>query len=67
MESILQKLSIEITLLESLDVYELRARWRVLYETEAPTRFSQDQLMRAVAYRMHERLLGALNLPRGGS
>ena len=62
-----QKLSIEIALLESLDVYELRARWRVLYETEAPARFSQDLLMRAVAYRLQERLLGALKtLPSGG-
>ena len=62
-----QKLSIEIALLESLDVYELRARWRVLYETEAPTRFSQDLLMRAVAYRLQERLLRrSENLPRGG-
>ncbi len=55
-----QKLSAEIALLESLDVAQLRARWKILYETEAPTRFSRDLLMRAVAYRMQERVLGGL-------
>jgi hypothetical protein len=37
-----------------------RARWKILYETPAPTRFSRDLLMRAVAYRMQERMLGGL-------
>jgi hypothetical protein len=55
-----QKLSAEVALLESLDVSQLRARWEILYETEAPTRFSRDLLMRAVAYRMQERVLGGL-------
>jgi hypothetical protein len=55
-----QKLSAEIALLESLDVAQLRARWKILYETEAPTRFSRDLLMRAVAYRMQERVLGGV-------
>jgi len=55
-----QKLSAEIALLESLDVDQLRARWKILYETEAPTRFSRDLLMRAVAYRMQERVLGGV-------
>jgi hypothetical protein len=55
-----QKLSAEIALLESLNVGQLKARWKVLYETEAPRRFSRDLLMRAVAYRMQERVLGGL-------
>jgi len=55
-----QKLSAEIALLKSLDVDQLRARWKILYETQAPTRFSRDLLMRAVAYRMQERVLGGL-------
>jgi len=55
-----QKLSAEIALLESLDVAQLRARWKILYETAAPSRFSRDLLMRAVAYRMQERVLGGL-------
>jgi hypothetical protein len=55
-----QKLSAEVSLLESLDVEQLRARWKILFETEAPTRFSRDLLMRAVAYRIQERVLGGL-------
>ena len=55
-----QKLSAEIALLKSLDIDQLRARWKILYETPAPTRFSRDLLMRAVAYRMQERMLGGL-------
>ena len=55
-----QKLSAEIALLESVDDDQLRARWKILYETEAPARFSRDLLMRAVAYRMQERALGGL-------
>jgi len=31
-----EKLSAEIASLESLDLNQLRARWKVLYETEAP-------------------------------
>jgi hypothetical protein len=55
-----QKLSAEIALVESLDLDQLKARWKILYETEAPRRFSRDLLMRAVAYRMQERVLGGL-------
>jgi hypothetical protein len=55
-----QKLSAEVSLLESLDVEQLRARWKILFETEAPPRFSRDLLMRAVAYRIQERVLGGL-------
>jgi len=55
-----QKLSAEVALLASLDLDHLRARWKILYETEVPPRFSRDLLMRAVAYRMQERVLGGL-------
>ena len=50
----------EIAGLQSLDVEQLRARWRTLYETEAPSRFSRDLLIGAVAYRLQERALGGL-------
>jgi hypothetical protein len=43
-----EKLTGEIAGLESLAVEQLKARWRTLYQTEAPTRFSRDLLMRAV-------------------
>ena len=55
-----QELSAEVALLESLDLAQLRARWKILCETEASARFSRDLLMRAVAYRMQERVLGGL-------
>jgi hypothetical protein len=55
-----EKLTDEIAALQSLDVKELKARWRTLYQTEAPTRFSRDLLIRAVAYRLQERALGGL-------
>jgi hypothetical protein len=55
------KLTSEIAGLQSLDVEQLRARWRGLYGSEAPARFSRDLLMRAVAYRLQERSLGGLS------
>ena len=55
-----EKLAAELSGLKSLSTPQLRARWKTLYETEAPSRFSRDLLMRAVAYRMQERVLGGL-------
>ena len=49
------RLASEIAGLQSLDVEQLRARWRGLYRSEAPARFSRDLLMRGVAYRLQER------------
>ena len=46
-----QKLTGEIAGLQSLDVEQVKARWRTLYQSEAPTRLSRDLLLRAVAYR----------------
>jgi Protein of unknown function (DUF2924) len=55
-----EKLAGEIAALQLLDVEQLKARWRTLYQTEAPTRFSRELLMRAAAYRLQERALGGL-------
>ena len=55
-----EKLAGEIAALQSVDVTQLKTRWRTLYGSEAPSRFSRDLLMRAVAYRMQERALGGL-------
>jgi hypothetical protein len=55
-----EKLAGEIAGLQELDIEQLRARWRALYGTEAPIRFSRDLLIRAVAYRLQERALGGL-------
>jgi DUF2924 family protein len=54
------KLTGEIAALQSLDVAQLKARWRSLYQNEAPSRLSRDLLIRAVAYRLQERALGGL-------
>ena len=57
-----EKLAAEIAALQFLDVAQLKARWRSLYGTEAPSRFSRDLLMRTVACHMQERALGGLKL-----
>ena len=49
-----EKLSAEIAGLESLDLSQLRAWWKDLYEIEAPPHLSRDWLRRAVAYRIQE-------------
>jgi hypothetical protein len=54
------QLTAELVQLEGLSLNELRARWRQLYETAPPPRFSRDLLRRAVAYRMQELVLGGL-------
>ena len=61
-----QRLSAEIALLETLDVDQLRARWKILYETEAPRRFSRDLLMRAVATGCRSVCSAVSSLPRAG-
>ena len=55
-----EKLAGEIAGLQSLEVEQLKARWRTLYLSEAPSRFSRDLLIGAVAYRLQERALGGL-------
>jgi DUF2924 family protein len=55
-----ERISAEIAGLESLDLSQLRARWKFLYEIEAPPHLSRDLLRGAVAYRMQENVLGGL-------
>jgi len=55
-----EKLAGEIAALQSLEVAQLKTRWRTFYLTEAPRRFSRDLLIRAVAYRLQEQALGGL-------
>jgi hypothetical protein len=43
-----------------LDLGQLRQQWRGLYKAEAPSHFSRELLMRAVAHRMQELALGGL-------
>ena len=46
--------------LPMLDLGELRQQWRGLHKAEAPSHFSRELLMRAVAYRIQELALGGL-------
>jgi Protein of unknown function (DUF2924) len=46
--------------LPSLELSDLRLQWRGLYKAAAPSHFSRELLMRAVAYRMQELALGGL-------
>jgi hypothetical protein len=55
------RLAEQIAGLQSLNLEQLKSRWRNLYESQAPTRFSQDLLERAIAYRIQERALGGLS------
>jgi Protein of unknown function (DUF2924) len=57
-----EKLANEIATLGAVDEVQLRARWRRVYRTEAPTRFSRGLLMRAIAYRLQERAIGGLKV-----
>jgi hypothetical protein len=47
--------------LPTLDLGELRRRWRGLYKTQAPRHLSRELLVRAVAYRMQELVRGGLH------
>jgi len=51
----------EIDALQSETTLQLRRRWKALYGTEPPPRASRDLLMRFVAYRLQERMLGGLS------
>jgi Protein of unknown function (DUF2924) len=51
-------LASEIAALAEATTAELKRRWRLLYDTDAPARISRDLLTRALAYRM-QRLSGA--------
>ena len=46
--------------LPQLDIRELREEWRFLYKADASPHLSRELLIRAVAYRMQELVLGGL-------
>ena len=50
--------------LPQLSLGELRQQWRVLYKAEASPHLSRELLLRAVAYRMQEVVLGGLRPQR---
>ena len=64
-DKVREKLSAEIAGLDSFDLIQLRAHWKLLYEIEAPPHLSRDWLRRAVAYRIQENALGGLKPATG--
>jgi len=54
----------ELARLPKLGLRELRQHWRVLYKAEASPHLSRELLLRAVAYRMQEVVLGGLRPQR---
>ncbi len=50
----------EIAALDDLDLDALRGRWRELYRTAAPPGFRRDLLIRAIAYKLQEKVHGGL-------
>jgi hypothetical protein len=55
-----EALRYEIAALDDLDLEALRGRWRQLYRTAAPQGFRRDLLIRAIAYKLQEKVLGGL-------
>jgi len=55
-----EQISAQIAALASLDLKDLKLRWRDLYDTEPPPRSSRELLTRAIAYRLQEREFGGL-------
>jgi DUF2924 family protein len=56
----IEKISAEIAALASLEIRDLKSRWRACYDTEPPPRISRELLTRAIAYRLQEREFGGL-------
>lgn len=55
-----EDLASELARLPTLDRAELQARWHALYGRDTPVQISRPILVRAIAYRMQEQVLGGL-------
>ena len=55
-----KRLARDLASLPRLSREELLARWRVLYGTAPPSHISRPILVRAIVYRMQERVFGGL-------
>ena len=51
----------ELARLGNLTIFELRREWRRLHRMPPPMRLSRELLIRAIAYKLQERALGALS------
>lgn len=55
-----ERLAIELASLPSLERKELTEKWRLLYGPEPPRGMGRKFLIRSIAYRLQEQLLGGL-------
>lgn len=51
----------ELSRLETLTNFELRAEWRRLHHMQPPSSLSRDLLLRGITYKMQESALGGLS------
>ncbi|NBJ10948.1 DUF2924 domain-containing protein [Microvirga sp. SYSU G3D207] len=54
-------LQAELDRLDSLDLHELRIRWRRLYRSPAPAHLNRPLLVRMIAYKMQTNVFGDLD------
>ena len=59
-----ETLRADLETLQELSFGELKERWADLYDSAYPTRISRNFLLRALAYRMQEKVLGGLDRAR---
>ena len=56
-----ETLGADLETLRDLSFNELKERWSVFYDSACPSRISRNFLLRALAYRMQEEVLGGLD------
>jgi len=56
-----ETLGADLATLQELSFSQLKERWTDLYGSACPTRISRNFLLRALAYRMQEKVLGGLD------
>ena len=56
-----ETLGADLATLQELSFSELKERWADLYDSACPIRISRNFLLRALAYRMQEKVLGGLD------
>jgi hypothetical protein len=56
----MSQLDVDIAALQGAATHDLRIAWRRLYRDEPPRCMTRDLLIRAIAYRMQERVHGGL-------
>ena len=61
MEKVAIDIAETLARLSATTIFELRGEWQRLHRAPPPMRLSRDLLMRAITYKLQERLLGGLS------